>query len=105
MKNSGTIVLCLKIFKAKTGIIEHELICVESTSIRCQDDDDLGYGVGEPAKIFLIVAQVLLRSGTLDRDARKMDDLIDDVLILLRGSTLFGMVYCVRLHPLTFLRY
>src|SRR5437899_10435904 len=100
MKNSGTICLCLKMFKAKTGIVEHELICVESTSIRCQDDDGLGYGVGDPAKLPLIVAQVLFRPGTLDRDARKMGDLIDDVLMLRRGATGIGSVNAQRpQHP------
>src|SRR5438128_11832276 len=102
MKNSGTIVLCLKIFKAKTGIVEHELICVESTSIRCQDGDSLGYGVADPAKLRLIVSQVLLRPGTLDRDAREMGDLIDDVLMLQRGATRVGSVHCERPQHLTF---
>src|ERR1700694_5831765 len=61
MKDPCAIVRGDYIFQGETGVIEHCLVRVNWRAVRPLDDNGLGYGVGNPAKFPLVLAQLLFR--------------------------------------------
>src|ERR1700737_3788438 len=50
------------IFHGEPGIVEHCLVRVERVALRVQDDNGLRYGIGNLAKLTLLLKEFLLRS-------------------------------------------
>ncbi len=44
------------VFHGEAGIIEHCLVRVDRSAVRVLDNNGLGYGVGNPAKLALVFA-------------------------------------------------
>src|ERR1700687_3727646 len=62
MVDSGAKVRGKYILHCEAGMVEHCLVRVERLAMRVQDDNGLGYSIGNPAKLPLLLKEFLLRS-------------------------------------------
>src|SRR5258707_11394105 len=61
MERSGAKVRCEYILHGEAGIVEHFLVRVERVALRIQDDNGVGYSIGNSAKLPLVLKEFLLR--------------------------------------------
>src|SRR5579863_3722422 len=63
MEDSGSKVRGGKyILHGETGVVEHCLVREEWVTLRVQDDNGVGYSIGNPAKLPLVLKEFRLRS-------------------------------------------
>jgi hypothetical protein len=62
MENSGAKVRGKYLLHGEAGVVEHRLIRVERVALRVQDDNAVGYSIGNPAKLPLVLKEFRLRS-------------------------------------------
>src|SRR5437660_9017723 len=62
MVDSGAKVRGKYILHGETGMVEHCLVRVEWVTLRVQDDNGVGYSIGNPAKLPLLLKKFRLRS-------------------------------------------
>src|SRR6266404_8357487 len=62
MVDSGAKVRGKYILHGETGMVEHCLVRVEWVTLRVQDDNGVGYSIGNPAKLPLVLKKFRLRS-------------------------------------------
>ena len=84
----------LRIFGGKTVIFACDLIRIETTPIRPQDEDMLRDGIDELPQLFFTLPELFFRILLLNGHSRQMSDLSDEVLMLRGGATRFARVYC-----------
>src|SRR5215831_13660516 len=77
----------LRIVGGKTVILACDLIGVETTSIRPQDEDMLRDGIDELSQLSFALPELFLRILLLNGHGREMSDLPDEVLMLLGRVT------------------
>src|SRR5712671_2596622 len=62
MERSGAKVRCEYILHGEPGIVEHFLVRVERVALRIQDDNGVGYSIGNSAKLPPVLKELRLRS-------------------------------------------
>ena len=62
MVNSGAKVRGKHILHGEASIVEHFMVRVECVALRVQDDNGVGYSIGNPAKLPLVIKKFRLRS-------------------------------------------
>src|SRR5216684_2744208 len=65
MKDAGTEIRGGHVFDGQAGVIEHGLVRVDRNTVRALDNDGLWYGIGNPAKLALVLPQLLFRPFTI----------------------------------------
>src|SRR6266851_5051040 len=53
------------IFDGEAGVVEHRLVRVERNTVRALDNNGLRYCIGNPAKLALVLPQLLFRTLTI----------------------------------------
>src|SRR6266850_5318722 len=82
----------LRIFGRKTVIFARDLIRIETSPIRPQDEDMLRDGIDELSQLFFALPELFFRILLLNGHSRQMSDLSDEVLMLRGRATRFARV-------------
>src|SRR6266850_3152438 len=83
----------LRIFGGKTVIFACDLIRIETTPIRPQDEDMLRNGIDELSQLSIAFPELFFRILLLNGHSCQMSELSDEVLMLRGRATRFARVY------------
>src|SRR5258708_17166295 len=62
MKDSRTEIRGGHVFDSQAGVVEHGLVRIDRNAVRTLDNNGLRYRIGNPAKLALILPQLLFRT-------------------------------------------